>query len=500
MSESTQLNDKEIEELEFLLAEAKRRGIDPKEEIKSFKKHKFTLGENGYFTNINGRIYDPTESQGAFIHSQARFSLFFGSRGCGKSGAGSQKALFKIKQGYSGAIYNPDFENMRTSTWPEFRDWVDWNMVIPNQRYRKEKDWSPARPFNLNFMNGAEVRIKGIKDPDAARGPNMNWLWYDEAQRDETGEAWQLAVASVRIGKDPQAWATATPAGKDHWMYDLFIKKEIPDEAREAFEETGLDYPLIEEFHGTIKQNKANLDPGFYASMLTAYADGWLRQQEIGGLFVERGGVLGNRNWFAGQVVPMVPDLEIKKRVRYWDLAASEKKRFKHTRGTKKKKHDPDASVGTRMSHVAGDDFYIEHQMIGHWEYVDLRQKILETAMRDGPTVPIVLEEEPGSGGKNQIAAIEDWMNDICDRKNIPRFQISGWRPDNDRVVLANVWFAEASKSKVYLVKGEWNEGFLDELAGFPVAPHDDRITSVTGARMNVAPIKLWSSPKFLSL
>jgi phage terminase large subunit-like protein len=152
------------------------------------------------------------------------------------------------------------------------------------------------------------------------------------------------------------------------------------------------------------------------------------------------------------------------------------------------------------MSHVAGDDFYIEHQMVGHWEYVDLRQKILETAMKDGPTVPIVLEEEPGSGGKNQIAAIEDWMNDICDRKNIPRFQISGWRPDNDRVVLANVWFAEASKGKVYLVQGDWNEEFLDELAGFPIAPHDDRITSVTGARMNVAPIKLWSSPEFLSL
>lgn len=496
------LSEKKQEELLAYIAEAKRRGLDPLKKAKTKRTKRFTLGENGYFVSKDGRLYIPTNPQESFIDSPARFSLFYGSRGSGKSGAGSQKALFKIKQGWSGAVYNPDFENMRTSTWPEFREWIDWNMVIPKDRYRGEKDWEPARPFNLNFLNDVVVRVKGIKDPDAARGPNINWLWYDEAQRDETGEAWQIAVASVRVGHHPQAWCTATPAGRDHWMYDFFIEKDLPEEVLDILEELDIDYPMIESFHGTIKQNKDNLDPMFYASMLAAYTDGWLKEQEIGGLFVDRGGVLGDRGWFVGQIVPTMPELKIEKRVRYWDLAASERKRFKGKRGKKGKKHDPDASVGTRMSHVKddGDKFYIEHQISGRWKYVDLRQKILETAMVDGPAVPIILEEEPGSGGKNQIAAIREWIHSICDDKDIPRFQIEGWRPDNDRVILANVWFAEANKSKVYLVEGEWNELMLNQLASFPIGQHDDRITSITGARMNVAPIKKWSSPEFLSL
>ena len=490
------LSNKEEDELKALLAEADRRGI-PLDKVDSNWSREFILGSNGYFVKKDGTLYTPTTPQEDFIRSKARFVLFYGSRGSGKTGSGGQKALFKIKQGESGAIYNPDFENLKTATWPEFREWVDWSMVVPNQRYRGEKDWEPVRPFTLNFNNGAEVRIKGVKDPDAARGPNINWLWYDEGSRDKTGESFQIAVASVRVGKDPQTWVTATPAGIDHWMYDFFIEQNISDEALEAYEEAGLDYPLIESFYGTIRDNKDNLDPGFYASMLTAYTDGWLKEQEIGGKFVEQGGVLGNRDWFAGKIIPYPEDLLIKKRIRYWDLAASERKKFKG------KKTDPDESVGTLESYTedeTGRKYYIEDQVGGYWEYAELRENIMRTAMKDGPTVPIFLEEEPGSGGKNQVAAIKEWVHEQFNKKGIPKPQIEGWRPPNDRVILANLWFAEAAKGKVYMIKGDWNKPCLDQLSSFPIARHDDRITSITGARMNVAPIQEWSSPKFLAV
>ena len=488
------LTSKELERQKALIARAKELGIDVNDLLPSEWSRSFTVGPNGYFVKQDGTFYDPTDPQEAFLSSKARFSLFYGSRGSGKTTSGSQKALLKIKEGQPGAIYNPDFENLRTSTWPEFREWIDWDMVVPSQRYRKAEDWEPARPFNLTFNNGVNIRVKGIKDPSAARGPNINWLWYDEAQRDETGEAWQTAVASVRIGTNPQAFCTATPSGKDHWMYKFFMEEDIPEEAKEAYQEAKLDYPMIQVFHGTIRDNKENLDPGFYASMLAAYSDGWFRQQEIGGYFVDQGGVLGDRSWFAGKILQVVPDLDIKKRVRYWDLAATEKKLFG------KKKNDPDESVGTKMSHAYGNKFYIEHQHGGHWEWAELKENIMRTAMKDTQAVPIILEKEPGSGGKNQVAAIKEWMNDICDRKGIPRFQVEGWKPPNDRVSLANIWFGEASKEKVYLIQGEWNEKFLDQLAGFPTITHDDRITSVTGARMNVAPIQTWTDIEFIAV
>ena len=75
-----------------------------------------------------------------------------------------------------------------------------------------------------------------------------------------------------------------------------------------------------------------------------------------------------------------------------------------------------------------------------------------------------------------------------------------------DRVLAANTWFAEATTSEMhegqfYIVDGMFNEKFFQQLDSFDGQKHDDRITSVTGARHYIAPIKKkWSSVKFLSL
>jgi len=34
----------------------------------------------------------------------------------------------------------------------------------------------------------------------------------------------------------------------------------------------------------------------------------------------------------------------------------------------------------------------------------------------------------------------------------------------------------------VFMVKGDWNEDFLDELASFPNASHDDQVDAAAGA------------------
>ena len=113
---------------------------------------------------MDGRRYTPTEEQGKFACSTARFGGFFGSRGAGKSSAGSQKAIRKIQQGQNGAVLNPDFENFRIATWPEFREWIPWDMVVPAHRYRKNPEFNPNQPFTMAFMNGVRVICKGLKE------------------------------------------------------------------------------------------------------------------------------------------------------------------------------------------------------------------------------------------------------------------------------------------------------------------------------------------------
>jgi predicted phage terminase large subunit-like protein len=374
---------------------------------------------------------------------------------------------------------------MKYSTWPEVQKWIPWEMVIPSQRYRQELSWEPHEPFALTFLHArCKVYIKGLKDPDSARGPNINWLWYDEGQRDRTGMGWKIAIASVRIGKSPQAWVTATPGGTRHWMYEFFIKKNISEEVLKMFADIS-DRPLVEAFYGTLEGNKQNLDPEFYASLLAAYPSGYLRQQEVEGMFIDETGVLGDSSWFNGKVVQSSP-YNVRNRVRYWDLAATEKKMIPG-RGM----NDPDETVGTLMS-FDGENFYIEDQVYGAWEWKSVQDKIVETANRDGSTVKIYVEKEPGAGGKNQVAQ-------IAATSGLEYFHVIGHAPEGDKVMRANVWFAEAAMGKFYMVNGLWHNHFFDQLNNFPTPYyHDDTIDSVSGARHVIAPIRQWSKPKFL--
>ncbi|MBC8550867.1 MAG: hypothetical protein H8D23_14580, partial [Candidatus Brocadiales bacterium] len=194
------LSSDEQEKLAILLAEIENRGLEIPQEMKQNRRLIWPVDSRGYFRKLDGSPYNPTEYQEKFCQSSGIFVGFWGSRGSGKSSAGAQKALKKISQGQNGIIANADFENLKISTWPEFREWCPWEMVVPKHRYRSNPEWQPTQPFVLAFRNGVRVIVKGIKDPHSARGPNVNWFWFDEAQRTDEALAWQTAIASVRVG------------------------------------------------------------------------------------------------------------------------------------------------------------------------------------------------------------------------------------------------------------------------------------------------------------
>lgn len=493
-----QLNRQEQQELSAILIEMKNRGLDIPPSLEEMlnpdtkEKKQWNIDSNGYFLRDDGKEYKPCLEAAKFIKSNARFVLARAGRGSGKSASGAQKAMAKIRLGLDGAVINPVFGDFKNSTWQEFKRWIDWNMVVPSQRHRKNDAWMPSQPFTMVFINGAKVYCKGLKDPKSARGANINWLWYDEAASDETGMSWKIAIASVRVGKDPQAWATTTPKGKEHWVYKFFIEREIPQEAMEILGKDGRI--LIETFRWSIEDNKSNLDPGFYASIVTAFPSGWLRSQEVDGEFATEGGKIGDRRWFDGKIRDTAPEV-VNKRVRFWDLAATEKKQVKD---------DPDETVGTLLSkryeqEVKKDLFCIEHQIAGQWEWDDLLAAIANTARHDGAEVPVVLEQEPGSGGKNQVAAVASYFKT---QEDLKYHKVVGQdaKKVGDRVMAANHWFAVAAEGRFEIVRGSWNEKLLSQLDGFTQLLHDDRVTSVTGAFSYTNPFRTWVKTKFFSL
>jgi phage terminase large subunit-like protein len=78
------------------------------------------------------------------------------------------------------------------------------------------------------------------------------------------------------------------------------------------------------------------------------------------------------------------------------------------------------------------------------------------TAVNDGPFVEIYVEEEPGSGGKNQIAAIQKFFREgDATHSPLPHVKIIGHKPEGDKVQRADIWFAEAKKKLIYLIRGK---------------------------------------------
>lgn len=481
----------------MLAAEMQSRGIpvpDVPKEALAIKSMKWPLDDRGYFISNDGKFYNPNVPQAVeFINSDSRFNMLVGGRGSSKTVSGSQKALKKIMRGWSGAILNPDFENFKYSTWPEFKRWIPWDMVVPSQRIRATDAWQPSQPFVMVFTNGARVYCKGLKDPDSARGPNINWLWYDEAGRDETGMAWKLAIASVRVGDNPQAWCTNTAKPPAHWTHKFFIEKDIAQDAIEAFGLVGKSLDdFVRYFHVTTEENKDNLDPGFYASLLATYHTGALRDRELGGLYVDDGGKIGDSSKII-KIKEILDEWKLGKSCRYWDMAATEKKL----------KNDPDEAVGTHVQATDERDpkYIIKDQVGGWWAWDKLKNVIVDVALRDGPNVTIVIEQEPGSGGKNQVAELQLYFKNHPTYPELKYYKIEAQRP-TDRVQEAYTWFGYANAGNVFMIENPaWNKTFLDQVDGFTFMEHDDRVTSCSGAMRWLSPkFRRWSQTTFISL
>ncbi len=507
------LTSEERKLLAMALEEARSRGIrldGETLELVRKKEVRWPLDAAGYFIRRDGHRYKPSERHRKFIESTARNTLLYGPRGCGKTGAGAQKAMKKIMQGESGIIMNPDFENLKISTWPEFRDWIPWNMVVQSQRHRQYPSWQPHQPFVLTFINGSVVYIKGGKESSSSRGPNVNWFWYDEGGRDETGLAWQITNAGVRVGNFPQAWCTETPRTMEHWSYKFFVEKNVSDEELREFEKvTKGGRILIEAFHATREDNQANLDSAYYANLAASYPSGWLRAQEYDGEVAAEGEKVGDRTWFKGRITDTPPETA-SKRVRFWDLAATEKKSSKddpdETCGTLVSKFD--ASLDENSATVKGHEnvefnqpnFCIEDQVAGFWNWNRLVEAILNTARYDGPMVEVRIEQEPGSGGKNQIASIRSEFAKYPELAHHTVKEVRA-RDVGDRVLAANsYWFGVAAQGRMWVVKGGWNEKFFSQLDGFTQTLHDDRITPVTGAMYVLSPFKTWKKVPFIHI
>ncbi len=155
------------------------------------------------------------------------------------------------------------------------------------------------------------------------------------------------------------------------------------------------------------------------------------------------------------------------KRCRAWDFAATQPKPGKQ----------PDWTVGLRMAYHGGI-FYVEDVRRDRWSPADVEKNLKSTATQDGLLVRIRMPEDPGAAGKSDAAT---------KLKLLAGYNVAAIRPTGEKSVRAKPASAQAEAGNVKLVRGVWNETFLDEVCSFPNAQHDDQVDAFADALNELA-------------
>lgn len=204
------------------------------------------------------------------------------------------------------------------------------------------------------------------------------------------------------------------------------------------------------------------LDPVRFPSEVVAQLAADMGSHAFAGQYQQRpsareGGMF-KRHWF--QTVEAIP-AEAKKRVRRWDLAAS----------NPEPGSDPDWTVGLRMSTFDGK-FYIEDVIRFRETANKVRRAIRAAASTDGRMCHIEIPQDPGQAGKDQAQSI------IGENAG---YVITAERETGAKDTRAEPLAAQVEAGNVYLLRDVWNESFIAELCAFPKG-HDDQVDAASGA------------------
>jgi predicted phage terminase large subunit-like protein len=373
--------------------------------------------------------------------------LYGGSAGGGKSDAMLMAALqYASAPGYSALILRRTYPQLAQEGGliPRSHEWLagtdaKWSAV--------DKAWTFPSGAVLAFGHMAYETTKY----DYQSG-EYQFIGFEElTQFSETQYRYMHSRTRRLLTSDVpiRVFATSNPGGIGHdWVRSRFI--DSTDPARLFIPASLDDNPALD--RETYVRSLDNLDPVTRAQLL----NGDWTVREPGGMF--------ERAWF--EIVDEAP-ANIPA-VRYWDLAATERKE-----GT-----DPDWTVGARISFASGVTYVCDIRRV-RAKPGDVERLIRQTAEADGKAVTIHMEQEPGSSGVNVI--------DHYRRNVLPEFAFYGDKVTGAKTERARPLSSAAQAGNVKLVRGSWIPTFLDEAEAFPNASHDDQVDAVSGGRSKLA-------------
>lgn len=312
--------------------------------------------------------------------------------------------------------------------------------------------WNDQRK-TWTFPSGATLSfgyMEGEADKYRYQGAEFQMVGFDELTQ-FTETQYEYLFSRLRrlegVGIPLRMRSASNPGGVGHqWVKRRFIGE--PREPGRVFISARLE-------------DNPHLDQVAYETSLLQLDHVTRAQLRQGDWDILAAGNKFKREWF--EIVPVVPaDC---KRVRFWDLAATEPKPGQ----------DPDFSVGALVGFDGHGKYYMLDVQRTQATPAGVEALVRQTAQLDGVGVTIAMEQEPGSSGKA--------LGDHYRRNVLQGYAFYPIPSTGSKEVRANPVSAQAEAGNVKLLEGKWNGPLLDELALFPMAGvHDDQVDAVSGA------------------
>jgi len=420
--------------------------------------------------------------QEAYLASRAFFTLFGGARGGGKT-------------------FAADMDMHRHVGVPEYRGLVVRrlypDMIQPGGVWKTMSKTarligghvraSPA--MELSWPNEATITFRNMQydsDAERFRGSQFDRIHMEECD-ELTEEMFWALVETMRAGPSgiqPRIRGNLNPVTtRSHWIAkfvapyldeDDYPKPEMSGVVRyfkrseaNGIEWTTADDPLGMSFTfipSKLTDNKAltSRDPQYQKNLMNLPRH--KRERMLGGRWFQ---TLKPGRYTREMFRVIEAEPSRMRAMRYWDHAATE---------PTKQNPDPDWTAGMRGG-VSDGTLVLSHLAYFREGPAKKRSRMRNIAEQDGDRIPIILEREPASGGKEQFydyqTGVLRGFHVVADPATVARGQ---------KMERAEKWLAWLEEGNVAVVRGEWNEQFFDwvEQIGNPKAKMD-AIDAVSG-------------------
>jgi predicted phage terminase large subunit-like protein len=399
---------------------------------------------------------DPTPKQRAFLlMNNVKEILYGGSAGGGKSVAQLMAALqFVDIPGYSAILFRRTYADLAL---PGALIDMSKQWLMPFVE-TKEVKWSEKEKQYV-FPSGATLNfgyLESANDCYRYQGAEFQYIGMDEVTHIDPVN-YRYLFSRLRKPKTLQVplrfRATANPGGQfGEYYYQRFFV-EGPEKGR-IFIPAGID-------------DNPYLDAEAYKEALNEL-DPVERERLLNGNWEIRAqGDMFSRHWFVIVSATEIP--EAARSVRFWDMASTDPSRRKG-----RDKREPDWTVGFRLAHHQGI-YWIEDIVRVQKTPQGVEETIKMTAEKDGYSVAIRMEQEPGSSGAITI--------DHYARNVLAGYDFAGVVSTGSKVERARTASAAAQAGRI-LVSNRCRNilPFFDEADVFPYGLKDDTIDGLSGA------------------